>query len=103
MDIKSKWIGIGYALGYNDGYKKGYKDGYKTGAEDGAANPATTIVSLDNPMAITVYVGDTVTMPSTVVAHYADGHTANVAVTWNPNSISTSTAGEYTSTGTVSG
>jgi hypothetical protein len=42
-------------------------------------------------------------MPGTVVAVLSDGKTKNVAVTWNPSSLDTQTAGTKTSVGSVSG
>lgn len=62
-----------------------------------------TIVSLVDPAPITVTVGDSVTMPSTVVANMSDGTTKDVPVTWEPATIDTTTAGTKTATGTVEG
>ena len=62
-----------------------------------------TIVSLVNPAPITVAVGDTVIMPSTVVANMSDSTTKNVPVTWNPAEIDTTTVGIKTAIGTVEG
>ena len=58
-----------------------------------------TIVSLED-ITVTVEQYSDYDMPSTVLAHLSNGSTMNVAVTWNPGSISTDTLGVFTSTGT---
>lgn len=62
-----------------------------------------TIVSLEDPEPVTVKVGETVEMPGTVIANMSDGSTKEVPVTWEPEAIDTSTAGEKTAIGTVEG
>ncbi|MDD3268515.1 MAG: Ig-like domain-containing protein [Syntrophomonadaceae bacterium] len=51
----------------------------------------------------TVNVGDTYIMPSTVTATMSNGITSQVAVTWEPAQIDTSTAGLKVATGVVAG
>lgn len=62
-----------------------------------------SIVRLVDPAPITVAVGDSVTMPATVVANMSDGTTKDVPVTWMPDRIDTSTAGTKIAVGTVEG
>ena len=61
------------------------------------------IESLETPTTVEVFVGETVTLPETVTATMNDETTKEVAVTWNPTTIDTSTAGTKTATGTVDG
>lgn len=67
------------------------------------ASVIAVIISVDNPETINILRNRTLTMPSTVVAHYSDNHMDNVAVTWNPTIISTANLGIYNAIGTVIG
>lgn len=62
-----------------------------------------TIVSLEEPEVVKVKVGEKVEMLETVIANMSDGSTKEVPVTWEPEAIDTSTAGEKTAIGTVEG
>ena len=60
----------------------------------------TSLVELDSMI---VRVGGIVKLPSTVTANMSDGTTKEVNVTWDPNTIDTSSPGEKTTVGTVEG
>ena len=62
--------------------------------------PSVSIVSLQ-AQAATVYTGDSFSLPATVPAYMSNGKIKDVAVTWNPSSLSTSTPGVRYSTATA--
>lgn len=65
----------------------------------GGGEVGATITSVTAPNAVTVYQGDTVSLPATVEATYSDGSKAQVNVTWD--SVDTSTVGTKTVKGTI--
>lgn len=67
-----------------------------------AKAPAVTIKSISD-IGVTLYQNDKYIMPSKIKAQMSNSKLADVAVTWDKKSISTSMLGEYTSLGTVKG
>lgn len=70
------------------------------------AGAKKTITSVDAPPAVTTESGTAPELPGTVVAHYSDGSTAEVAVTWEdiePEAYSYRGGGQFTVSGTVGG
>ena len=72
---------------------------YNLNNDQGGGEIEATITSVTAPNAITVYQGDTVSLPATVEATYSDGSKAQVNVTWD--SVDTSTVGTKTVKGTI--
>lgn len=65
----------------------------------GGGQVEATITSVTAPSDITLYQGDSVSLPSTVEATYSDGTKAQVNVTWD--GVDTSTVGTKTVKGTI--
>lgn len=72
---------------------------YNLNNDQGGGEIEATITSVAAPNAVTVYQGDTVSLPATVEATYSDGSKAQVNVTWD--SVNTSTVGTKTVKGTI--
>lgn len=72
---------------------------YNLNNDQGGGEIESTITSVTAPNAVTVYQGDTVSLPATVEATYSDGSKAQVNVTWD--SVNTSTVGTKTVKGTI--
>lgn len=72
---------------------------YNLNNDQGGGEIEATITSVTAPNAITVYQGDTVSLPATVEATYSDGSKAQVSVIWD--SVNTSTVGTKTVKGTI--
>lgn len=72
---------------------------YNLNNDQGGGEIEATITSVTAPNAVTVYQGDTVSLPATVEATYSDGSKAQVNVTWD--SVNTSTVGTKTVKGTI--
>lgn len=72
---------------------------YNLNNDQGDGEIEATITSVAAPNAVTVYQGDTVSLPATVEATYSDGSKAQVNVTWD--SVNTSTVGTKTVKGTI--
>lgn len=72
---------------------------YNLNNDQGEGEIEATITSVTAPNAVTVYQGDTVSLPATVEATYSNGSKAQVNVTWD--SVNTSTLGTKTVKGTI--
>lgn len=72
---------------------------YNLNNDQGGGEIEATITSVAAPNAVTVYQGDTVSLPATVEATYSTGSKAQVNVTWD--SVNTSTVGTKTVKGTI--
>lgn len=72
---------------------------YNLNNDQGGGEIEATITSVTAPNAVTVYQGDTVSLPATVEATYSNGSKAQVNVIWD--SVNTSTVGTKTVKGTI--
>lgn len=72
---------------------------YNLNNDQGGGEIEATITSVTAPNAVTVYQGDTVSLPATVEATYSNRSKAQVSVIWD--SVNTSTVGTKTVKGTI--
>lgn len=67
------------------------------------ATTETGFESVEAVNDVTIKVGETFNLPSTVTVNYTDGTSGDVEVTWDTSSVDTATAGTYTVIGTLEG